>query len=143
MKKKPFDLFMTIIGVLLLCTGLFFVKTYSDLQGILRAFPYLCIGIGCGLFGHGIGNLVASAALKNSPALQKKLDIEKMDERNIAISNHAKAKAYDMMIFIFGVQLLAFALMGIDFIAIIVLVSTYLFAVGYGIYYRCKLDKEM
>ena len=61
----------------------------------------------------------------------------------IAIGNRAKAKAYDMMIFVFGSLLLAFALMGIDVIAVLLTTFAYLFVVGYGIYYRCKFDKEM
>jgi hypothetical protein len=143
MKKNTFDFFTTTIGILLLVSGLLMAKTLSNPQGILRAFPYICIGIGCGVFGHGIGNIVARAAIKNSPNIQKQIDIEKKDERNVSITNYAKAKAYDMMIFIFGAQLLAFALMGIDLLAILLLTFTYLFVVGYCIFYRCKYDKEM
>jgi 4-hydroxybenzoate polyprenyltransferase len=61
----------------------------------------------------------------------------------VAIVNRAKSKAYDMMIFVFGALMLAFALMGIDRAAVLLLVSSYLFIIGYSVYYRCKYDKEM
>ena len=72
-----------------------------------------------------------------------RIEIEQKDERNIALSNQAKAKAYDMMIFVFGAVMVSYALMGLDLVAILMLVTAYLFVVGYGIFCRCKLDKEM
>ena len=81
--------------------------------------------------------------MKNNPDIEKQLEINRNDERNIAIGNRAKAKAYDMMIFVFGSLLIAFALMGIDVIAVLLTTFAYLFVVGYGIYYSCKYDKEM
>jgi 4-hydroxybenzoate polyprenyltransferase len=71
------------------------------------------------------------------------MEIERKDERNIAISNRSKAKAYDLMIFVFGALMLSFALMGVDLVLILLLVFAYLFVVGYGIFYRIKYDKEM
>ena len=46
---------LTILGILLAGVGLYLVKTLTDPQGILKPLPYLLIGIGCGLFGHGSG----------------------------------------------------------------------------------------
>jgi hypothetical protein len=109
----------------------------------MRALPYVCIGLGCGIFGHGMGEIISRRAVKNHPDIKKQIQIDKQDERNVTIGNRAKAKAYDMMIFIFGALMLAFALMGIDTAAVLLLVIAYLFVVGYGIYYRCKFDKEM
>lgn len=39
--------------------------------------------------------------------------------------------------------MLAFALMGTDMVAVLMLVFAYLFVIGYGIFYRVKYDKEM
>ncbi len=143
MKENKFHYVLTLIGLILLGVGLYFVKTTPELQGILGAFSYLSIGIGCGIFGHGMGNVISFKAIKTNPELAKQIEIDVNDERNIAISNKAKGKAYDMMIFIFGALMLSFALMGIDMIVILLLVCAYLFVVGCGIYYRCKYDKEM
>ncbi len=71
------------------------------------------------------------------------MEINENDERNIAIANRAKAKAYDMMVFVFGALMLSYALMDTDMVASLMLVFAYLFVIGYGIFYRVKYDKEM
>ncbi|WP_324823045.1 DUF6442 family protein [Sinanaerobacter sp. ZZT-01] len=143
MKKNASTYLLTISGLLLLGIGLYLIKTLVDPQGILRALPYVCVGLGCGIFGHGMGELISLKAMKGHPDLEKQLKIDKNDERNIAIANRAKAKAYDMMLFVFGALMLSFALMEVDLTLILLLVFSYLFIAGYGIYYRIKYDKEM
>ena len=39
--------------------------------------------------------------------------------------------------------MLVFALMRVDWAAVLLLVAAYVAVVGVGIYYRCKYDKEM
>ena len=143
MKRSIAHYIAIVFGLLLLGTGLYLIKIIIEPQGILRALPYVCIGLGCGIFGHGMGEIINRRALKNHPDVEKQMKIDKQDERNVAIGNRAKAKAYDMMIFVFGALMLALALMGIDMVVVLLLVFAYLFVVGYGIYYRCKFDKEM
>ncbi|MBP1963019.1 DUF6442 family protein [Paenibacillus aceris] len=143
MKKTISSFFLTLVGVGLLAGGLYFIKTIEDPQGMLRALPYICVGLGCGIFGHGMGELIGRRLMKNNPAAAKQIEIEKKDERNLAIANRAKAKAYDMIVFLFGALILAFALMGIDKITVLILVFAYLFIHGYGAYYRVKYYKEM
>ncbi|MBP3542672.1 MAG: hypothetical protein J6J86_00430 [Lachnospiraceae bacterium] len=143
MKKKTSDYVAVVIGVALLFTGLYLWKSIVHAQGTAFPLPYVCIGLGCGIFGHGMGNIISRRSLKNHPEMQKQIDIETNDERNITISNQAKAKAYDMMIFVFGALMVSFAIMNVDLTAILLLVAAYLFVVGYGIYFRCKYDKEM
>ena len=143
MKKYRHDYFVAAIGILLLGAGLVLVKILSEPQGAIRGLPYICIGVGCGIFGHGVGNIIGRKAVKNNPDIQKQLEIDKKDERNIAIASRAKAKAFDMMIFVFGVLMIAFALMGVDLAAVLLLVFAYLLVIGYDVYYRFKYDKEM
>ena len=143
MKKNWKDYCFVIIGILLLGTSLFCIKIISDPQGIMQTLPYICVGVGCGVFGHGMGNIVGEKAIANSSEIKKQLDINKNDERNIAITNGAKAKAYDMMIYVFGALMISFALMEVDMVVILLLVFAYLFVVAYGIYYRYKYDKKM
>ncbi|MFU0827437.1 MAG: DUF3796 domain-containing protein [Lachnoclostridium sp.] len=142
MKKNKMDYVTTAIGILILILGLALVKT-ADPQGIMKALPYIFIGLGCGIFGHGMGNVISRKALKNSPEIRRQLEIDKNDERNIAIRNAAKSKAYDMMVFVFGALMLSYALMGVDLITVLLLVFAYLFVIFYGIYYRFKYEKEM
>ena len=142
MRKKT-GYVIVMIGILLLGTGLYFVKTIRNPQGIMLTLPYVCIGIGSGLFGHGMGGILSRRAMQNNPQMQKRKEIEQNDERNIAIANRAKGKAFDMMTFVFGALMIAFALMGADLAAVLLLVFAYLFVHGYAIYCRCKYEKEM
>ncbi len=143
MKKKNFNAFITIVGLLLLATGLILLKVLANSQGTLLVVPYVCIGLGCGAFGHGVGDLVHNKVAKNNPQFQKQMEIDKNDERNIAIANKAKAKAYDSMIYVFGALMVTFALMSVDMVAILLLVAAYLFVVGFSVYYLNKYHKEM
>ncbi|MFD1738631.1 hypothetical protein ACFSCX_19100 [Bacillus salitolerans] len=143
MKKSISAFILTVVGVGLLVGGLYFIKTIEDPQGMLGALPYICFGVGCAIFGHGMGEILLQRAMKSAPAAAKQLEIDKKDERNLAISNQAKAKAYDLMIFVFGALLSAFALMGIDLMVLLLLFFAYLLILVYCTYYRFKFNKEM
>lgn len=141
MKKGKYYI-ITIIGALLFAAGLYLIKTISNPLGIMKTAPYLCIGIGCGMFGHGLGNIINKMAIKKHPALAKQIEIDTKDERNIMIGNTAKSKGYDMMTYVFAALLLAYSLMGASFTIIIPFVIAYLFVQFYAIYHRIKIDKE-
>ena len=143
MKKNKRDYLTAITGLTLIAVGLIILKSSDDLQGILLALPYICIGLGCGAFGHGIGDIVNNRVAKNNSQLQKQMEIEKNDERNIAIANQAKAKAYDIMLYVFAALMLTFSLMRVDMVVVLLLVAAYLFVVGFFIYYLNKYHKEM
>lgn len=141
--KKAFDYIVAISGLLLLGVGLALLKLIANPQGVMLTLPYICIGVGCGMFGHGLGNMVSNRVAKNNPELKKQIEIDKNDERNVAVSNQAKAKAYDMMLYIFGALMIAFALMGVGVAAVLMLVFAYLLVVGFFIYYLNKYNNEM
>lgn len=143
MKKQTFAYVAVLAGVALIGMGVFLLNRIAEPQGVMLALPYVCIGIGCGIFGHGMGNVIYRRAVKTSPELQRQIRRDQKDERNVAIANRAKSKAYDMMIYVFGALMVSFALMGVDVIAVLLLVFAYLFVIGYGVYYRCKYDREM
>lgn len=143
MNKSKSEYVSVVIGIILLVFGLYLARTIENPQGFMRAFPYVCIGLGSGIFGQGMSEVVSKKAIGNSIDIQKQIEIEKNDERNIAISNFAKAKAYDMMTYIFGALMICFALMGVDMIAVLLLVFAYLFVQFYVVYYRVKYDREM
>lgn len=141
--KKAFDYIVAISGLLLLGVGLALLKLIANPQGVMLTLPYICIGVGCGMFGHGLGNVVSNRVAKNNPELKKQIEIDKNDERNVAVSNQAKAKAYDMMLYIFGALMIVFALMGVGVAAVLMLVFAYLLVVGFFIYYLNKYNNEM
>lgn len=141
--KKAKNYVIIAIGVILLITGLYLVKTAVSSGALMTALPFVCIGVGCGAFGHGMGNIISIRIISKKPDVQKQMEIEQKDERNAMISNRAKAKAYDVMTFVFGALMLAFALMGVDMIPVLLFVFAYLFVHGYAVYYRCKYEREM
>lgn len=143
MNQEKKDYATILIGAGLLALGLFLIKEISNPKGVMLALPYICVGLGCGVFGHGMGNSISHKVMKKNPEIERQLNIKKNDERNIEIANRAKAKAFDLMTFIFGALMLSFALMGIELVATLLLVFVYLLVQGYAIYYRCKYDKEM
>ena len=143
MKKTFCSIIITIIGILMLASGLILVKTISEPTGIMATLPYILVGIGSGTFGAGMAEIIKIRTIKNHPDIKKQMEINEKDERNIAIVNRSKAKAYDIMVFVFGALMLSYALMGTEMVAVLMLVFAYLFVVGCGIFYRVKYDKEM
>lgn len=141
--KKAKNYVILAMGVILLITGLYLVKTTYNPGAFMTALPYVCIGVGCGAFGHGMGNIISYKIYQKNPEVQKQMEIEQKDERNTMITNRAKAKAYDVMTYVFGALMIAFALMGVDMIPVLLFVFVYLFVQGYAVYYRCKYEKEM
>ena len=142
MSRATKQYILTIAGILCCITGLVSLKAIAEPQGVLQVLPYLCIGIGCGVFGHGAGEIAANRAYAKNPQLRKQMEIEKQDERNIAIANQAKAKAYDSMLYVLGAVMIAFALMNVQTTTILLLVGAYLLVVGVNVFYLNKYQKE-
>ena len=142
MSRATKQYILTIAGILCCITGLVSLKAIAEPQGVLQVLPYLCIGIGCGVFGHGTGEIAANRAYVKNPQLRKQMEIEKQDERNIAIANQAKAKAYDSMLYVLGAVMIAFALMNVQTTTILLLVGAYLLVVGVNVFYLNKYQKE-
>jgi hypothetical protein len=143
MKKRTKDYVVTVVGIVLLGVALYLIKSFPDPQGIMLRLPFVLIGIGSGAFGLGMGNLISHKVMKNNPKLQKQFEIDQNDERNVIISNLAKAKAFDLMTFMLGALMLSFALMGTEMVATLLLVCAYLFIHGYKIYYSYAFNKQM
>ncbi|MGG0177706.1 hypothetical protein [Gottfriedia acidiceleris] len=143
MKKNNSIYYLTVVALVLLVVGIYFIKTNGNPQGLLRVLPYICVGLGCSIFGHGMGEILTRLAMKKNPVAAKRLEIDQKDERNLAIANQAKAKAYDMMVIVFGALILSFSLMDIDLTMLLLLVIAYMFFLGYNSYYRLKFYKEM
>jgi hypothetical protein len=142
MSRATNQYILAIAAILCFITGLVSLKAIAEPQGVLQVLPYLCIGIGCGVFGHGAGEIAANRAYAKNPQLRKQMEIEKQDERNIAIANQAKAKAYDSMLYVLGAVMIAFALMNVQTTTILLLVGAYLLVVGVFIFYLNKYQKE-
>ena len=135
MKKQSKNILLALAGLALLAVGLCLVhKTY---------LAYLCIGVGCGLFAHGTGEVWALHTARTNPEAAKMLEIAQKDERNVAIANCAKGKAFDMMTFLFGALFIAFAAMQVEVPVLLILVFAYLLVQGYAVYWRVRLEKAL
>lgn len=86
-KKKLFYVAVCILGICCITASFFFkgedVKTVSG----------MLIGIGAGLVGMSLSNLIMKHLEQKNPEIKKQNEIEYNDERNTLIRNHAKAKA--------------------------------------------------
>ena len=143
MNERTWNWVKIIGGILLGSGSLFALRHYDHAEGVMAVLPFVCLGIGCGAFGHGMGDLLSRKALASDPELARSLAIEQQDERNIALANRAKGKAFDIMIYVYGALLVSFGLMGMDLAPLLLLVFAYLLVMGCSIYYRIKYDKEM
>nr|WP_302650045.1 hypothetical protein [uncultured Agathobaculum sp.] len=141
--KRAKNVWLSVLGFALIAAGIYLIKTVPDPQGIMRALPFLLVGFGCGIFGHGLGELLAKKAAIVDPETARRMEIDQADERNVMIGSLAKAKGYDMMTYVFGALMVAFALMNASWTVILPMVIAYLFVHGYAIYFRCKFEKEM
>jgi hypothetical protein len=136
-------IFLSAIGFVIMGIGLALIKLLPEADGILKTLPPLCVGAGAGIFGGNLGVAIKNKTVLKYPQVAKQIEIEEKDERNQAIGNKAKARAYDLMIYAYGSVLLAFALLQVDIYIILTLIAVYLFFVFTNVYYLSKYHKEM
>ena len=53
--KQAKNIGLSLLGFALIAAGIALFKALPDPQGILRSLPFLLVGFGCGVFGHGLG----------------------------------------------------------------------------------------
>ncbi len=140
MKKQIRLFFGVILGLLLIAGGLWALKAGA---AVPLPMPYLGIGVGCGLFGHHLGALLNLRVRERDPEAARRQDIAEKDERNIRLRERAQAKAYNIMVYVFGALLVSFGLMGVEMAPLLLLVAAYLFVCGSSVYYHVKYEKEM
>lgn len=109
----------------------------------MKAISGIFIGIGAGLFGMSIAQIVNIRILTKHPEYKRKATIDEKDERNITIRNKSKAKGFDAMGIIFGVLILIYALINANMVFILLLVGAYLLVYTVQLYYLQKYSKEM
>lgn len=135
MKLKG-SIFITVIGAAIVMLGLLLMSRMS------AALPGVLIGLGSGALGAGLSGVLTSALSRKYPDMARKT-VEQQDERNIAISNRAKARAYDLMVYVFGALMIACALMNADMTIILMLVGAYLVVVACRIVFAAHYEKIM
>ena len=146
MKNKNYvlkNILLSFLGVVLVAVGLYIYQKTVGMDKTVVVIPYIFIAIGCGILGHFTGNLIQYYSTKNNEELKRQIEIEKNDERNVLIAEKSKAKAYDLMIYLFAAMLIIFSLMGADKLQILVLVAIYLSLQIYALYWKSKFESRM
>lgn len=132
-----------VLGLLSLAAGIVMTIVIDNREGVMLSLPYVLIGVGCGGFGYSGSLLIQRRLMERNSKLAKAIRIEATDERNQMITVRAKARAYDLMLFVFSSLILVLVLMRADVLHTLLLVAAYLIVVFSFIYYMYRLDKEM
>lgn len=140
-KSSYKEILFVVAGLALAAAGLAMLRLMPQAWG--GPLPYLCLGVGTGVFGWGGGELLKQRALKGEPELQKRMDIEANDERNVALANRAKGRAFDIMLYCYGALMVCFVLMQVETAVVLLLTAAYLFILGCFVYYRVRYEREM
>ena len=140
MRSKQMKLYTTlaVLGAILFAI-LWFVFTGKDVNTVSGLF----IGIGAGLFGLSVAQIIVIVIAEKNPEYKRKASIEEKDERNIAISNKAKAKGFNAMGYILPILMLVYVLINADLLLLLLLVFAYLLVYCVYIFYLNKYSKEM
>ncbi|MFD1773810.1 hypothetical protein [Paenibacillus rhizophilus] len=103
----------------------------------------VCLGLGAGLSGMGIANLIMIRYYAKRPSLKKQQDIEAGDERSASINNLSKAKAFDITLR--AMMILPFVLVLADspLWLTLAVVAFYVFSYSIRYYYIVKYSKVM
>ena len=138
--SKRKSIAFTIGGIALVIAGFVLLKFFPADEGVMEVLPYYFVGIGCGAFGWGAGELLRERALRE---LAFELEVERTDERRIFIANAAKARAYDVMSYLFAALIICFGLMQVELVVLLMLIAAFLFVEGVAIYQMVKLEKKL
>ena len=135
----------TLLYVALLALGvaLFAVGGFVLTSPELKSISGLCIGLGAGLFGMSIAQIITLRVIDKNPTLKQKMTIEEKDERNVLIRNNAKGKAFDFMGIAFSILMLIYALTNADLLVILLLAAAYSLVYIIYIVYLSKYSKEL
>ena len=67
--SKRKSIAFTIGGIALVIAGFVLLKFFPADEGVMEVLPYYFMGIGCGAFGWGAGELLRARALRGNPEL--------------------------------------------------------------------------
>jgi len=142
-KKVKGQCILAAVGFVLFVTGIVLVILFSESQGVMKTLPFICLGIGAGFCGGGLGGVISYRKMKKNPGLAKQKEIDTKDERNIAITNKAKAMAYNLTLLIFAVLIMFLAVIQVETYITLVFTGAYLVVIFLYIYFFNKYYKEM
>lgn len=139
-KQKIIVLIATILTSIF---GFVAMIVFKDLEGVYRVFPYVMIGVGCGISGGIGGELLSSRAKKKNPEQAELISIEQNDERNIMIKHKAKSKVLDTITWLLAPMYIGLAFVENGVIGIFLLITLHVLGVFYMSFLISKYNKEM
>ena len=135
--KLAIHVFLMVLGAIIIAaSGLLLNKLPDCVIGT-------GFGIGAGLCGMSIANLIIQLYYKRHPAIKKQSDIEARDERTLAINHKAKAKAFDYTINLLMVYPFLMILADLPLWLIFTTIGIYLFGAGAQFFFIIRYNKEM
>lgn len=145
MKSKGITKYIALsfFGFIVLITGIVLMVSLPNPQGIMLTLPYICVGIGSGIFGGGLGTSIRLYLLTKDPSAFKQNEIEVKDERNIAIRSKAKAKAFELTRIVFCVLILVFAMLQVEKFVLLTMAAVYLLITLSTVFFFNKYYREM
>ena len=143
MKRKG-SILLSLLGAAVVVLGFLLME---PLGGPL---PGVLIGLGAGALGAGLSGVFSARIAKRHPEgtrqkadMARKKAVERQDERNIAVNNQAKARVYDMLIYVFSAAIMGCALMQAGLAVVLVLVGVYGLMIACYIGFFAHYNKTM
>lgn len=136
--RKGSFICLLVLGIALVCIGLFVLKGET-----VKTYSGGCIGVGSGLFGLSVANLILIRIRKKNPQITRIIDVEAKDERTMRINDMARAKAFAVMQILYAALVIVLSLMGERLLIILLVWGVFMF--GWVIYfaYFAKYAREI
>lgn len=128
---------LLVLGGLLLTAGVF------ALTDAPKQVVGLCFGGGAGLIGMTLANGLIARYYYKHPQYKKQSNIDAKDERSVAITHRAKAKAFDLTILLMMLYPFVLILTDAPLWMIFIPIAIYLIGFFFQIGYTIKYGKEM
>lgn len=128
---------LLVLGVVLVAAGL------SIIGHVQKSVVGVCLGVGSGLIAMNLVNLAVYRYYKKRPDLEKQSRIDAHDERMIAITARAKAKAFDVLIWTLIAFPFVLILADVPLWQTLATVAIYVFGYCVQLYYTGRLSREM
>lgn len=136
-KRLIWKVSLLLLGIGLIGAGIFLL---SDAR---EAITGVCIGIGAALVSRSMVDILLLRYYEKHPELKKQQKIEKYDERMVAIRNKAKAKVFDIMVYVLMVLPFLMILAELALWMVLTVIGIYLSAYFLLVYLTIQYSKKM
>lgn len=136
-KRLIWKFSLLLLGIVLIGAGVFLLNDARE------AITGVCFGIGAALVSRSVVDILLLRYYDKHPELKKQQEIEKYDERMIAIRAKAKAKVFDVMVYLLMVLPFLMVLAELALWMIVTVIGFYLFAYFLLAYLTIQYSKKM